>query len=145
MIHITLTKGRYAIIDDADYYQVSKFKWSYTQNGSNGYAIHASSVGRFYLHRFLMNAGKGDLIDHINGDSLDNRRCNLRFCDKTVNNRNRKGVKGYSRHVSTYKTKNGVMKTAVGWVAETKLRDERVRRYFSTESEAATFAKTFTR
>jgi hypothetical protein len=145
MIHIPLTKGRRAVIDDEDYYRVSRFKWSYTQNGSNGYAIHASNAGRFYLHRFLMNAGKGDLIDHINGDSLDNRRSNLRICDKSVNNRNRKNVKGYSKHTSRYKTKNGDRRIAVGWVAETKLKDKRIRRYFTTEQGAKEFAASFTR
>lgn len=42
------------------------------------------------LHRFLLKATKGQVIDHVNGDRLDNRLANLRFCSYTENARNRK-------------------------------------------------------
>lgn len=42
------------------------------------------------LARFVMNAQKGQIVDHKNRDPLDNRRCNLRFVTKRQNNLNKK-------------------------------------------------------
>lgn len=41
-----------------------------------------------YLHRWLMGASSGSEIDHKNGDGLDNRRSNMRFCTRAQNARN---------------------------------------------------------
>ena len=58
---------------------------------------------RLYLHRLVIDAKKGEYVDHINGDTLDNRRCNLRICTNSENLRNSKtridntsGYKGVS-------------------------------------------------
>ena len=40
------------------------------------------------MHRFLMNPPKGMVVDHINGNGLDNRRCNLRICTQLQNSQN---------------------------------------------------------
>jgi hypothetical protein len=42
------------------------------------------------LHRFLLDPEPGAVIDHINGDPSDNRRCNLRLCSAKENSRNTK-------------------------------------------------------
>lgn len=43
------------------------------------------------MHRLIAGALDGEVVDHINGDGLDNRRCNLRRCSHRENMRNRKG------------------------------------------------------
>lgn len=38
-----------------------------------------------YLHRLILNPQKGQIVDHVNGNPLDNRRCNLRVCSQSLN------------------------------------------------------------
>ena len=111
---VPLTQGKYAIIDLEDFDLVSKWNW-YTSKSPNGLSFYAiakviGSNGKrvaTMLHRLLMNAGDDDIIDHINGNPLDNRRCNLRFSTKAQNCRNAKvrvdnssGYKGVCKHKS---------------------------------------------
>lgn len=58
------------------------------------YAIRSQGSGLLYLHRTILEravgpAPFGHVGDHINGDTLDNRRCNLRWASKSQNARNR--------------------------------------------------------
>jgi hypothetical protein len=86
-------------IDAEDYPEVSKHKWRTIK----GYASYGSSI--HYLHRFIMNAKDGQQVDHINIDITDNRKCNLRFADNSLNQSNKKGynqygIKGIEYHKS---------------------------------------------
>lgn len=59
-----------------------------TSISPQGYA----RVGRDLLHRRIAQPSKGECVDHINGDKLDNRRSNLRLCDESQNAANRHAV-----------------------------------------------------
>lgn len=92
---IELTNGGFALVDDEDFEMLSKFSWRGHNNGRMTYASAYLGGGRKngrkgYMHRLIMNAQKGQMIDHKNRDGLDNRRENLRFTD-------RKGNEGNSR------------------------------------------------
>lgn len=84
MKEILLTKGYKAMVDDCDYEYLSQWKWYL----SNGYAI--SGPGRKKMHRLVMDAKDGELVDHINRDKLNNTRANLRIVNKEENIHNQK-------------------------------------------------------
>ena len=111
---ILLTQGKVALVDDKDYEWLNQWKWGY----SHGYAKrieHDYSDGwrnrrakRIYMHRLIMGMAEGGLVDHINRDSLDNRRENLRVADKSVNAVNSKLRKDNSSgHKGVYIRSNG--------------------------------------
>lgn len=82
-------KGKFAFVDAKDFERVSKYKWhvnkGYAERSfyKNGKAVHEK------LHRFIFEeVREGYVIDHINGNKLDNRRSNLRECTPTENKKN---------------------------------------------------------
>lgn len=111
MKEIKLNEGKVAIVDDEDYERLMAMgKWRLNKAG---YVFRSLcfknqcgkwSTKGFWLHRDILNPPKDMVIDHINGDKLDNRKCNLRICKQAENNRNTKvnktnkiGLKGVSK------------------------------------------------
>jgi hypothetical protein len=133
---IPLTRGHSAIVDDEDFAELSKLKWFTTRNGGNQlYARRTRPT--MSMHRIILKAQPGQQVDHINGNSLDNRRCNLRFANTSQNAANqqkRNGssqFKGVAIESRTYRLKKR-------WRARIKLNGKRYQLgYFHTEEEAA--------
>ena len=87
---IYLGDGEFTILDPKDYYLYSRFKWSVAGHDGKFYAIRGIKTGRKEmklerLHRQIINAPDGLLVDHKNGNSLDNRRENLRLATSSQN------------------------------------------------------------
>jgi hypothetical protein len=79
-----------AIVDDNKYYTLIQQTWSINKEG---YVV----TSNIRMHRLVMEAKKDDpLVDHINGNKLDNRICNLRFSSDGPNNHNKKKRKNAS-------------------------------------------------
>lgn len=106
MKRIPLTQGLSAIVDDEDFEMLSRFKWHFHQTG---YAMRTARIdGKKHLlrmHRVVMNAPPHKCVDHINGNTLDNRKRNLRIASRSQNQHNRgrnknntSGFKGVSRY-----------------------------------------------
>jgi hypothetical protein len=86
MKKIKLAPGKFAIVDDEDYLEIKKFKWSLGGNGhGKEYAVRHETI---YMHRKILKT-ECSLIDHANGDGLDNRKDNLRVCTRSQNLQNR--------------------------------------------------------
>jgi hypothetical protein len=87
MKQIPLSYGKFALVDDGDFDWLDQWRWSVTNPGNSGksYAERRVGGGRTLMHRLIMDAPKGLVVDHINGDGLDNRRSNLRICTRTEN------------------------------------------------------------
>lgn len=84
MKHIPLKGDKVAVVDDDDYEFVNGFRWYLNKGYAQSYA-----KGRLYkMHRLVMVVKRGQHIDHINHDKLDNRKENLRLCSRAQNNRN---------------------------------------------------------
>ena len=82
MIKIHLPKNKYALIDNEDFALVNQFSWYIT---NKGYAATKTRKYSFLMHRLVMNISKGEVIDHINFNPLDNRKRNLRICSQQQN------------------------------------------------------------
>lgn len=97
---IPLTRGLFAKIDDSDFEWLSSRKW-YISTGGHGYLYAGSSASHTkrtdLMHRIIMNAPHGMEVDHINHDTLDNQRHNLRLCTHNENAYNNlRKTKSYS-------------------------------------------------
>ena len=99
MKEIALTQGRTALVDDDDYEWLSQWRWYFNSNGP-GYASRWDKSRRSVLmHRVIMNAEKGVVIGHRNGNTLDNRRVNLyRATRSTLGSQQRPQTGGHSRY-----------------------------------------------
>jgi hypothetical protein len=103
--YIPLTRGLHAIVDAKDYEWLSRYKWHANPSNRNGTVYAKRTVGHsaVLMHRMIMRPPKGMVVDHINGNGLDNRRCNLRIVPAAVNAQNRrKRVGGKSRFIGVY-------------------------------------------
>lgn len=135
---VTLTSGYEAIVDAEDLPRVAQWHWHASLSHQVVYArghVRLDGVLRLrQMHRFLLDAPDGMAVDHINGNGLDNRRCNLRLATPQQNAKNGRrrgdnqaGFKGVSRATNGQR-----------WVAQIR-KDGRTRYLgsFETPEEAS--------
>ena len=116
---IPLTKGYVAVVDGEDYEWLAAFKWTARETRKTVYAAryqrkHEYGDGKkriVLMHRQIMGLDHDDArdVDHRNHDGLDNRKANLRTCDRSHNIGNMNGGRGASRYkgVHLYRLKSG--------------------------------------
>lgn len=75
----------HTLISEQDKPYIEKYTWCL---GNTGYVLSSINGKIVLLHRFLLSPGKDQIVDHINRNRLDNRRCNLRLGDYTLNAQN---------------------------------------------------------
>ena len=138
------TTAVYAEVDEDDFEKLSKFQWS-KNNASNCHTTYAKTeTGKTkqHLHRMIMGLGdyKDDkrIINHIDGDGLNNRKCNLEICDTLYNSQS------FRKHNSNvgavyYDTSMTRLKRWRGTIVINKVRHHK---RFLTEQEAHDFVAT---
>lgn len=92
--YIPLTKGYKALVSESDYRHLMGMKW-HAHVSSHGF-VYARNGDGTAMHVYLLKPPRGMLVDHINGDKLDNRRENLRLATSEENSRNVQKVSGRS-------------------------------------------------
>jgi HNH endonuclease len=112
---IPLTQGQFALVDLEDWPRLSGYRWfAHWMNRPGSFYAHTHPTelpnGRnitFSMHRIIMGLERGDtrMVDHINHDTLDNRKQNLRVVTNALNqfnlrlrSDNRSGVTGVCLH-----------------------------------------------
>jgi hypothetical protein len=130
---IQLNHGMVALVDDADFDYLNQWKWTAVRNKNTWYARRWVPLNKFAaMHRVVISAPDGSVVDHINSNGLDNRRANLRVCTATENKRN---VGVYSNNRTGYK--------GVGWHKQKQKYTARIGKtskhlgLFNTAEEAA--------
>lgn len=140
---IALPHHKFAVVDDADYELLSQWRWSMH---SGGYACRKGAS--VLMHRFLLGLERGNraVVDHINGDKLDNRRGNLRVISQHRNSCNRKRPGGQRAGVSRFRGvwfRNDLRPLAKRWGARISVVGVEGKKlavhlgYFVAEEEAA--------
>ena len=143
---LPLTRGKFAIVDECDWERLSRWKWSATPSSTSDRLWYAKRTGRtasgksrnVSLHREIMGVvDQPDVIlDHRNGNGLDNRRANLRTCTQRKNTFNRRpNSSGTSRFKGVSRKNNN---QANPWRAQIRMEGRRIHLgYFCTQEEAA--------
>jgi len=94
MKYIQLTQGKKTKVDDEDFAYLNRLKWFYKKDGYASRGIWDSERkvrGTMRMHTLILGKVPDGLqVDHINRDTLDNRRGNLRLCTVSQNAQNRK-------------------------------------------------------
>lgn len=110
MKRIKLTQGKFALVDNIDFEGINQFKW-YVNGEYARRKIRVNGNPRIrqlacFMHRFILNAPKGKVVDHVNGNGLDNRRCNLRVVTNRQNAQNIHKIKSKAKYKGVQKRGN---------------------------------------
>lgn len=132
---LRLSNTAITLVDEEDYPVLSAWPWICL----GGYAVRqvktrSGATTLIYLHRQLLAAGPGEVVDHINNDRLDNRRSNLRLCTQSQNLANRPSPRATGYRGVYYEPRGG------RWRAQIKVSNK--NRYLGTypTAEAAALA-----
>lgn len=130
------------LIDESDLPLVSQFTWTLATTSASDRHVYAKTGGKntngktILMHRLIMGVtDPGLVVDHINGNTLDNRRSNLRICtpQQNIRNQRRSKTKGVS-----YRGNSNPGAKSKPWVARAYDRGQNIHLgYFATKLEAA--------
>ncbi len=125
---IYLGEDKFTIVDPSDFYWLNNFHWCVKQNGPRIYAVRLTNSSNnrtriLSMHREIIKAPPALLVDHRNGNGLDNRRDNLRLATHSQNqcNKGKSRPNSSSRFIGVY-----FEKRSCRWVAKIVLHGKRI-------------------
>lgn len=92
-----------ALIDIDDIQIIEPYHWYFSEYGYVHSYITSPYKKRIHMHRLIKNCPDGKVVDHINHNRNDNRKCNLRICSQFENMQNQKHNKNKSGKVGVFK------------------------------------------
>lgn len=117
MRELPLSRGQVALVDDEDYEAVAPYKWSarFAPSGGIFYAVRRVSLTKqiVLMHRVLLDAPRHLVVDHINGNGVDNRRCNIRLCTHQQNLMRRVGPPNKTGYRGVHQIRPGTYRVAI--------------------------------
>lgn len=120
MRQVPLTRGLFALVDDEDYAEIGGYNWQAVPRRNGVYAKRCEWDGvkgrTVLMHRQIANCPKGKVVDHKDGNPLNNCRSNLRVCTNADNRRNSKAPLSPEK-----KQFRGVFRFRKGWRAVIKV------------------------
>ncbi len=134
---IPLTQDKFAIIDAEDYFKIQNYKWTVSHEKSGCYAVAYLRKGTkktvVRMHRLLCpEPCVGKIVDHINSNTLDNRKCNLQACTRSEN------MQKQTKHSDGKLKSKGVTPERNQFKAQIYIKGRTKHLgYFETEAEAA--------
>lgn len=136
IVRLHVGRGYVTLFDSADLPLLWPVTWVLNRTGPTGRYANGRIASRFvFMHRLLMNPSPGQVVDHINGDGLDNRRHNLRLATTSGNLANA-GKWGKKAATSKYKGVSFARKNQ--WRVRMGVKGRRIEiGTFATEEEAA--------
>lgn len=128
----------YSEIDEEDFERVSKYKWNKNKNSSQHTEYAKSNTGghKIHLHRFIMGIGdyKDDkrIINHIDGNGLNNKKSNLEICDTLYNSQS---FRQHNKNTGCVYF-DTTMKRVKRWRSSIIINKVKINKRFETEEEA---------
>ena len=98
MAEIRVNLAKTIIVDDEDLPLLSKYRWYAAHIKKRAwYAQCVTSGTCILMHRLILGAKPGQLVDHIDGNGLNNRRSNIRIANNAQNQHNTTKTRGRSK------------------------------------------------
>lgn len=131
--YIPLTQGQNAMVDAYDFEWLSQWNWCACWSPSTKSFYARRGLPTIHMHRVILGCKRGEFVDHINHNTLDNRRQNLRRCGHRANSHNR-GL----RSDNSTGFKGVYLRRSGRWQGQFTLNGKRISLgYFNTAREAA--------
>lgn len=131
----------HCIIDNEDFNEIKKYTWNLNDVGYASSFTHKPNKKKLFIHRLIMKEidelKEDSVVDHIDGNKLNNRRRNLRWATKSqnaMNSKTRKNNTSGTKGVSFDKSMNS-------WQAHIKINYKKIHLGYFSEIEDAVIAR----